>query len=189
MNRTTLAAAGAVAATLAGITGCGDSEYRDPAGTSESATSSSAPMTPSQAASAVDRELCVGPNGLQDKGDGFYRTFRHVMLASGSEMSISPLTLSGQLRTLASVGTSTRDEDGLDVINTASVDVRLAFSKMVRDADRLALHYTDIANGKPVSGPDRELTPLVNSFTSALIACAEQGVGPSWFDPKELTGH
>jgi len=79
--------------------------------------------------------------------------------------------------------------DGSAAIDAASPAVRVALNKVVRDSSELARHYSDIAEGLPVSGVDKELTPLVNSFTDALIACTDTGFKPSWFDPNELTGH
>ncbi|BBZ52720.1 hypothetical protein H7H82_03020 [Mycobacterium heidelbergense] len=103
-------------------------------------------------------------------------------------MNISPLTLSGQLRTLSTVGAPSGQTDGSKAIDAASPDVRLALNKLARDSSELADHYAAIANGLPLSGPDRQLSPLVTSFTEALAACFHAGFRPSWFDPNELTG-
>jgi hypothetical protein len=57
---------------------------------------------------------------------------------------------------------------------------------LVRDADRLAQRFDDIANGSSASGVDRELAALFTSFTDALIACARAGHAPAWFNPDDL---
>jgi hypothetical protein len=162
--------------------------HRTPEAAARCRNRNTKPSSVGSASTQADADVCVGADGLQDRGEGFYKTFRHVMLTDG-RMSIDPLTLAGQLRTLATVGAPLGQTDGAAAINAASSDVRLALTKMVRDAERLAPHFADIANGLPTSGPDSELQPLISSFTAALIACRRVGQSPTWFNLDELTGY
>lgn len=99
-------------------------------------------------------------------------------------MNIDPLTLTSQLRALTKVG-ATSGDDGSAAINEASPDVRLALNNMIQDADRMAQHYADVASGMPTAESD--VTPIVNTYTGALVACTKAGFRPKWFDPNELT--
>jgi restriction system protein len=137
------------------------------------------------ASTQADADICTGVNGLQNRGEDFYKSCRHLMRAGG-ESIVNALLLSSQLHTLATVGAPPGETDGSAAINAASPDVRLPLSKVVRDADRLAQRFADISNGSPASGVDRELTSLINSFTGALVACARAGHAPAWFNPDDL---
>ena len=131
----------------------------------------------------ADADVCTGFNGLQTKGEGFYKTYRHLM-RTGGRSKINALMLKRELDVLATVGAPPGQTDGSAAINAASSDVRLALTKMVRDADRLAQRCAHIANGSPTAGIDREITQMINSFTKALIACADAGHAPSGVSPK-----
>jgi hypothetical protein len=183
---------GAVFAVLALLlASCGSSTTTAP---QASAPSSSTPLSTASsssvaaAASSSDQEVCTGSAGLEKNGDGFYQTYRHIML-TGQGMTVDALTLTGQLRTLAQVGKRGEETNGIVAINEASPDVRLAMSQMVNDANRFATQYTDVTNGLPVSSADTDLTPMINTYTSSLVECTKAGFKPSYFDPNELSGH
>ena len=133
----------------------------------------------------ADSDVCTGVNGLQNRGEDFYRSYRNLMGTDGKSV-VNAKLLSSQLRKLAMVGAPTGQTDGSTAIDAASPGVRLPLAKMVREADRLAQRFADIANGSPASGVDCELTSLFNSFTDALIACARAGHAPAWFNPDDL---
>ncbi len=136
----------------------------------------------------ADSHICTGVNGLQDRGEDFYKSYRNLT-STGGKSVVNAKLLSSQLRNLATVGAPPGQTDGSVAINAASPGVRLPLTKVVRDADRLAQRFADIANGSPASGVDRELTSLFNSFTDALIACARAGHAPAWFNPDDLLSH
>ncbi|MGA7050149.1 MAG: restriction endonuclease [Mycobacterium sp.] len=148
------------------------------------ATAGSAPSAHPTSTQA-DSDLCTGVNGLQNRGEDFYRSCRRLMRTDGESVVAAQL-LSRQLRTLATVGAPPGQTDGSAAINAASPEVRLPLVKVVRAADRLAQRFADIANGSPASGVDRELTALIDSFSDALMACARAGHAPAWFDPDDL---
>ena len=133
----------------------------------------------------ADSYICTGVNGLQNRGEDFYRSYRNLMGANG-QSAVNAKLLSSQLRTLATVGAPPGQTDGSAAINAASPGLRLPLEKVVRDADRLAQRFADIANGSPASGVDRELNSMFTSFTDALIACAKAGHAPAWFNPNDL---
>lgn len=159
------------------VAGCGDDQKYDLRGPTTTATSSPQTAAAASPGNAADTTVCAA---LQDNGDGFYATYRHLLI-TGQGMSIDPLTLTAQLKTLAKVG------DNPTEIDTASPKIRQAINAMVRDADRLAERYAAVANGAPAD--DTDLTPMINTFTEALIACAKAGHPPSWLDINDLTGH
>jgi restriction system protein len=140
------------------------------------------------ASAQADSRICTGVNGLQNRGEDFYRSYRNL---TGTEPQsvVNAKLLSSQLRTLATIGAPPGQTDGSAAINAASPGVRLPLTKVVRDADRLAQRFADIANGSPATGVDRELTSLFTSFTDALIACAKAGHAPAWFNPDDLLSH
>jgi hypothetical protein len=146
--------------------------------------------TPSSHSSWIqaDSNICLGVNGLQNKGEALYNSYRHLMRADGQSV-VNAQLLSSQLRNLATVGAPPGQTDGSAAINAASPGVRLPLAKVVRDADTLAQRFADIANGSTASGVDRELTSLFNSFTDALLACARAGHAPAWFNPDDLISH
>ena len=148
---------------------------------SRSDMSSTAPHSSAQA----DSQICTGVNGLQNRGEDFYKSYRNLAGAERQSV-VNAKLLSRQLRTLATVGAPPGQTDGSAAINAASPGVRLPLEKVVRDADRLAQRFADIANGSPASGVDRELTSMFTSFTDALIACAKAGHAPAWFNPNDL---
>jgi restriction system protein len=148
---------------------------------SRSDMSSTAPDSSVQA----DSQICTGVNGLQNRGEDFYKSYRNLAGAERQSV-VNAKLLSRQLRTLATVGAPPGQTDGSAAINAASPGVRLPLEKVVRDADRLAQRFADIANGSPASGVDRELTSMFTSFTDALIACAKAGHAPAWFNPNDL---
>lgn len=133
----------------------------------------------------ADSDVCTGLNGLQSRGEDFYKTYRSLLRADGKS-AVNAKLLSSQLRNLATVGAPPGQGDGSAAINAANRGVRLPLEKMVRDADRLAQRFADIANGSPAFGADRELTAFFNSFTDALVACARAGHAPAWFNPDDL---
>lgn len=133
----------------------------------------------------ADADICTGANGVQNRGEDFYKSCLHLIRTDGKSI-ISAQLLSSQLRSLAAIGAPQGETDGSAAINAASPDVRLPLLKVVRDADRLAQRFADIANGSPGSGVDRELTSVIHSFTDALVACTRAGYAPTWFDPNDL---
>jgi restriction system protein len=136
----------------------------------------------------ADSDICTGANGLQNRGEYFYNSYRNLTGAQRQSV-VNAKLLSSQLRTLATVGAPPGQSDGSAAINAASPGVRLPLAKVVRDADRLAQRFADIANGSPASGVDRELASMFASFTDALIACAKAGHAPAWFNPDDLLSH
>jgi len=146
--------------------------------------SSTAPHGHPNSAQA-DSDICTGVNGLQNRGEDFYRSYRNLTGTNGQSV-VNAKLLGSQLRTLATVGAPLGQTDGSAAINAASPGLRLPLEKVVRDADRLAQRFADIANGSPASGVDRELTSMFTSFTDALIACAKAGHAPAWFNPNDL---
>jgi restriction system protein len=136
----------------------------------------------------ADSHICTGVNGLQNRGEDFYQSYRNLTGAERQSV-VNAKLLSSQLRTLATVGAPPGQTDGSAAINAASPGVRLPLAKVVHDADRLAQRFADIANGSPASGVDRELASMFASFTDALIACAKAGHPPAWFDPEDLLNH
>jgi hypothetical protein len=142
--------------------------------------------TSAPSVSTTDVKVCTGVAGLGERGKGFYPTYKQLMQTQGRAMTMQPIELSAQLAVLTTVAAEENQIDGSAIINQASPDVRLAVTKMTRDADRLAQHYADVAQGGLAGNSD--LTPIVNSFTGALIACAKAGYQPSWFNPQELNG-
>jgi hypothetical protein len=137
-------------------------------------------------ASTTDAKVCAGEDGLEQRGKAFYPTYKQLMQTHGQAMSVKPIELSAQLAVLTTVAAEGNEIDGSATINQASSDVRLAVTKMVRDADRLAQHYADVAKGDLSANSD--VTPIINSFTDALIACSKAGQQPSWFNAQELKG-
>ncbi|QXW00760.1 hypothetical protein [Rhodococcus globerulus] len=152
--------------------------------TSSSATSST-PTAVMSSTSKTDAIVCSGEDGLENRGKDFYPTFKKIILTD--ESSIKPVTLSAQLVSLTTIAATGNETDGSETINEASSDVRLAVTKMIRDADRIAQHYTDVENG--VLSAESDVTPIVNSYTDALIACTLSGNQPTWFIPEDLTGN
>jgi restriction system protein len=150
--------------------------------------SSTNPSRSHPTSTQADSDICIGVDGLQNKGEPFYKSYRHLMRTDGKSV-VNAQLLSSQLRNLATVGAPSGRTDGSAAINAASPGVRLPLAKVVRDADRLAQRFADIANGSPASGVDRELTSFFNSFTDALIACALAGHAPAWFNPDDLRSH
>jgi restriction system protein len=136
----------------------------------------------------ADSHICTGVNGLQNRGEDFYKSYRNLTGAERQSV-VNAKLLSGQLRTLATVGAPSGQTDGSAAISAASPGVRLALEKVVHDADRLAQRFADIANGSSASGVDRELTSMFASFTDALIACAKAGHAPAWFNPNDMLSH
>jgi len=136
----------------------------------------------------ADSDICTGSNGLQSRGEDFYTSYRHLMRGGGNSV-VNARLLSRQLRNLATIGAPAGQTDGSAALNAASPGLRLPLAKVVRDADRLAQRFADIANGAPATGVDRELTSLFNAFTDALIACAGAGHAPAWFSPDDLLSH
>jgi restriction system protein len=133
----------------------------------------------------ADSDICTGANGLQNRGEDFYQSYRNLTDTERQSV-INAKLLSNQLRTLATIGAPPGQTDGSAAINAASPGVRVPLAKVVRDADRLAQRFADIANGSPAAGVDRELAAFFTSFTDALIACARAGHAPAWFDPGDL---
>jgi restriction system protein len=133
----------------------------------------------------ADTHICTGVNGLQNRGEDFYKSFRNLTGTEGQAV-VNAKLLSSQLRTLAMVGAPPGQTDGSAAINAASPGLRLPLAKLVHEADRLAQRFADIAKGSPAAGVDRELTSLFDSFTDALIACAKAGHAPAWFNPDDL---
>lgn len=152
--------------------------------TSSSATSST-PTAVMSSISKTDAIVCSGEDGLEDRGKDFYPTYKEILLTD--ESSIKPVTLSAQLAYLTTIAETGNGTDGSETINEASSDVRLAITKMIRDADRIAQHYTDVENG--ILSAESDVTPIVNSYTDALIACTLSGNQPTWFIPEDLTGN
>ncbi len=146
--------------------------------------SSSAPYGHPGSAEA-DSHICTGANGLQNRGEDFYQSYRNLT-DTDRQSVINAKRLSNQLRALATLGAPPGQTDGSAAINAASPGLRVPLTKVVRDADRLAQRFADIANGSSASGVDRELAALFTSFTDALIACAKAGHAPAWFDPDDL---
>ncbi|MGV9864837.1 hypothetical protein [Rhodococcus koreensis] len=153
-----------------------------PSVVSSTRSTAAQPATATMSPASIDAAVCRGEDGLESRGRGFYSTFEQLMLTDGQELSIAPISLSAQMGALTTIGAPGDEIDGSDIIDTASPDVRLALTKMIRDAERLAQHYADVANGSLVANSD--LTPIVDSFTGALIACTMAGHQPSWFDPE-----
>jgi restriction system protein len=146
--------------------------------------SSSTPASQPGSAEA-DSHICTGANGLQNKGADFYQSYRNLTDTERQSV-VNAKLLSNQLRTLATLGAPPGQTDGSAAINAASPGVRVPLTKVVRDADRLAQRFADIANGSSASGVDRELAALFTAFTDALIACAKAGHAPAWFNPDDL---
>ncbi len=171
------------------LAGCSDgAPGADPVAESSAMSTSTLPTTATLSSpSTIDAAVCGGEDGLEYRGKGFYPTFEQLMLTDGQDVSIAPISLSAQMAALTTIGASGDEIDGSDVIDTASPDVRLALNKMIRDAERLAQHYADVANGSLTANSD--LTPIIDSFTGALIACTTAGYQPTWFNPGKLTGN
>jgi len=149
---------------------------------------SSTPPDSHPASVQADSHICIGVNGLQNRGEDFYKSYRNLTGTEGQAV-VNAKLLSSQLRTLATIGAPPGHTDGSAAINAASPGVRLPLAKVVRDADRLARRFADIANGSSASGVDRELTSMFTSFTDALIACAKAGHAPAWLNPDDLLRH
>lgn len=172
-----------LAAALMAIAGCSSGPTQSAAGTSSPATTTTASSTPSAAvtiAVTTDETVCLS---LEKTGHGFYPTYASIM--KKQPVSIQPIELSAQMAVLSTTGAVEGSIDGAGAINQASPDLRLKLSTMVRDATQTAQRFADAATGA-VAGSD--ITPIVNSFTSALVACTKAGYQPSWFDPAALTG-
>ena len=147
-------------------------------------TSSSATATADMpSTSKTDAIVCSGKDGLENRGKDFYPTFKEIILTD--ESSIKPVTLSAQLANLTTIAATHNEIDGSETINQASPDVRLAITKMIRDDDRIAQHYTDVENG--ILSAESDVTAIVNSYTDAVIACTLSGNQPTWFIPEDLT--
>ena len=131
-----------------------------------------------------DRKVCAGEDWLAQRGQGFYPTYRQLMQSGGQGMSISPVELAAQLAGLTTVAAEGDGIDGSAIVDQAGSDIRLPVSTMIRDADRLAQHYADVAKGGLSANSD--MTPIITSFTNALVACTKAGYQPTWFKPEEL---
>jgi hypothetical protein len=162
----------------------GSPKSADSTTTSTTASPTTTSATPS--ATAVNVKVCKGGDGLEWRGRGFYPTYKQLMQTTGQGMAIQPVELAAQLAGLTTIGAEGDEIDGSAMIDKSSPEVRLALTRMIRDADRLAQHFVDVSNGAPAANPD--MTAIVNSFTDALIACSKAGQQPSWFKPEELTG-
>ena len=106
------------------------------------------------------------------------------MQSGGQGMSISPVELAAQLAGLTTVAAEGDGIDGSAIVDQAGSDIRLPVSTMIRDADRLAQHYADVVKGGLSANSD--MTPIITSFTNALVACTKAGYQPTWFKPEEL---
>ncbi|MBS2993242.1 hypothetical protein AC1659_28495 [Rhodococcus erythropolis] len=151
--------------------------------TTPSSATSSTPTADMPSTSKTDAVVCSGKDGLENRGKDFYPTYKEILLTDKS--SIQPATLSAQLVSLTTIAATGKETDGSETINEASSDVRLAITKMIRDADRIAQHYTDVENG--ILSAESDVTSIVNSYTDALIACTMSGNQPTWFIPEDLT--
>lgn len=139
--------------------------------------------TTSRTPATTDRVIC---GDLENVGKTFYSdTYAPMMKGGGAAMNVQPITLTAQLAVLTTVGAEPGEIDGTAAISEASPKVRKEVFGMVKDADRLAQHFADVAKGG--LGANGDLTAILTSFTGALVACAEAGYSPSWFKPGELT--
>lgn len=151
---------------------------------------SSAPTTVASTPAAVsptDAQVC---GDVERLGERFYtKTFAPLIMQPGTNAStnVTPIELSAQLAALTTIGSEPGELDGSDAIAAASPGVSSAMITMVRDADRLAQRFADASVSGVVVGSD--VTPIVNSFTDALIACTQAGYQPTWFDPEALVAN
>lgn len=152
-------------------------------GSASPVTSSRGVTRTSQPPATTDKVIC---GDLEKLGNTFYAdTYAPMMKSGGASMNVQASTLSAQLAVLTTVGAEPGEIDGTAAIGEASPKVRKEVFSMVKDADRLAQHFADVAKGGLGANPD--LTAMLTSFTGALVACAEAGYSPSWFKPHELT--
>jgi hypothetical protein len=137
------------------------------------------PASSPSVSSVTDPAVCAS---LAKVGKAFYeRTYTPLM--HSESIAASPIDLAAQLGALATTGATGGSIDGTVAISGASPDIREKLTRMVRDADRLAQHYADVARG---TTPGSDLTIMVNTFTDGLIACTRAGYQPDWFDPESL---
>ena len=106
--------------------------------------------------------------------------------AGRTSTEISPISLAAELGVLTTIGAPPDQIDGSEAISNASPPVRTAMVSMVRDAERL----TTAAVNTGVTGVQLvgDMTPILTSFTSSLVACSHAGYQPPWFSPQELVG-
>jgi hypothetical protein len=146
--------------------------------------STPAPLVPA----TTDAQVC---GDLARVGAGFYNGYFSAMMIAGREGRLAstnadPITLAAQLGALTTVGAPANQIDGSDAIAHASPAVASAMFSMVKDADRIAQSAANTA----VTGLAlvNDISPVITSFSKALVACSQAGYQPTYFDPHALLG-
>lgn len=164
---------------LAACAGAGDTSTASPGATTGLITTPVTTTTTGNPQGSTDELVCTS---LAKTGQAFYeKTYSPVM--HKTELRVDPISLAAQLGALTTTGAPSGSIDGTSAVLNASPTVREKLTIMVRDADRIAQRYADAATGAVIGS---DITPIVNSFTDALIACSKAGYQPRWFDPKSL---
>lgn len=170
-------------ASVAVVSGCsGGGEPVDApttAGTTSATTASAAVTATTPALAAADAPVC---GSLGQVGRAFYEGSYSDLMKTQST-TVDPIQLAAQLSALTTVGAPPGSINGAAAIAAASPAVSVALITLTRDADRIAQRYIGVAQGA-VTGSD--VTPIIDSFTEALIACTRAGYQPIWFDPAAL---
>jgi hypothetical protein len=128
-----------------------------------------------------DRRLC---RSLEVHGRGYYATFGDMIRRGSASATLPDLTV--QLAYLGETG-SAGDRNGTELADAASRELGQAAHNMIRAARLAATEYAAQMRGAAGPPPD-SLSTLNRWYAETLVACADRGHGPVWFDAAELLG-